>query len=408
MSNQRRFRELTRVLEDTSDELDVPASKYQDAKSRYQAVGEFLGEDPRLADYDPLVYPQGSFALGTATRPINGGEYDVDSVFLLRAPPAGLVPKELKELVGDRLLSPSSRYREMIEPREGGRRCWTIQYTDTSHFHLDVLPAIPDVEALSLDALTANVKNEWIKDSIRITDSMTPEYATGWPPLSSLKNDPTRSNPSGYGKFFRERMEVQLEQLKSSLAMTKRAAEVSEIEDFEVRTPLQRLVQLLKRHRDVNFGDDDDRPISVIITTLAAQAYDNESDLGVAMLNVVPKMRSWIEDRQGVLWVPNPVNPLENFADKWEEEPRKAEVFDAWLRQVEHEHTYLLTESGFDKVGAVITNAYGERPANAAMKKLAKRTAGYASVPTLLVPAKSSVATPIVNTPTVRSQPWGN
>ncbi|WP_417745606.1 nucleotidyltransferase [Rosistilla oblonga] len=405
MSEKKRLNELTRILEDTSNELDVPASKYEEAKSRYKTVGEFLGEESPLADYDPLVYVQGSFGLGTATRPINGGDYDVDSVLLLRDPPVGLTPKELKELVGHRLLSSGSRYRKMIEPQNGGRRCWTIQYADSSQFHLDVLPAIPDVEAHKLDALTATVRPDWIKDSIRITDSMTREYATGWPSLSSFENDPTRSNPIGYGKFFRERMEVQLEQLKSSFAMNKRM-EVAEIEDFDVRTPLQRLVQLLKRHRDINYGDDEDRPISIIITTLAAQAYSNESDLGVAMLNVVPKMRDWIEDRQGVSWVPNPVNPLENFADKWEETPRKADVFDAWLRQVEREHTSLLTESGFEKVGAVISKAYGPRPAKAAMERLAKRSVGFASAPTLLVPPKESFATPIVNAPAVRSRPW--
>ena len=36
------------------------------------------------------------------------------------------------------------------------------------------------------------------------------------------------------------------------------------------------------------------KPISIIITTLAAQAYNNEADLAEAVLDVVPRMRGYI------------------------------------------------------------------------------------------------------------------
>jgi hypothetical protein len=404
MNENERLNELTRVLEDTSNELDVPASKYEEAKDRYKTVGEFIGNEAPLADYDPLVYAQGSFGLGTAIRPINDGDYDVDSVLLLRSPPNGLTPKELKDLVGKRLLE-SDRYRKMLDPKSGGRRCWTIKYADESRFYLDVLPAIPDLEATRFYQAAIDIDSEWLKDAIRITDNTTPEYETGWPSVTSLVNDPTRSNPLGYGKFFRKQMEVQLDLQKSILATNKRA-EISEIEDFDVRTPLQRLVQLLKRHRDVNYGTDDDRPISIIITTLAARAYRNEPDLGDAMLNVVPRMRDWIENRDGVWWVVNPVNPLENFADKWEETPRKAAVFFRWLSQVELEHKSLLTTDGFAKIGSVITKAYGVTPGMEVMEKFANRMYGISTSATLLVPQRTTPRSPSVVAPVVKPKPW--
>lgn len=404
MNENERLNELNRVLEDTSNELNVPATKYEEAKERYKTVGDFIGSHAPLADYDPLVYAQGSFGLGTAIRPINDSDYDVDSVLLLRSPPNGLTPKELKELVGKKLLE-SDRYRKMLYPKEGGRRCWTIKYADESRFHLDILPAIPDTEATRFYQTAIDIDYEWIKDAIRITDNTTPEYETCWPSATSLVNDPTRSNPLGYAKFFRKQMEVQLDLQKSILATNKRA-EISEIEDFDIRTPLQRLVQLLKRHRDVNYGTDVDRPISIIITTLAARAYRNEPDLGNAMLNVVPRMRDWIENRNGVWWVVNPVNPLENFADKWAETPRKAAVFFQWLTQVELDHKSLLTPDGFAKIGAVITKAYGDTPSKVVMEKFASRMNGTSTSATLLIPQRTTPKSPSVVAPVAKPKPW--
>ena len=45
MSESDRQRDLTRILEHLVDELDVPSSKYEDAKQRYDAVGAWLNED---------------------------------------------------------------------------------------------------------------------------------------------------------------------------------------------------------------------------------------------------------------------------------------------------------------------------------------------------------------------------
>jgi hypothetical protein len=57
-------------------------------------------------------------------------------------------------------------------------------------------------------------------------------------------------------------------------------ANIEDVPEWRVKTPLQRAVQLLKRHRDVYFaGDYENRPISIIITTLAAHAYKNQENV---------------------------------------------------------------------------------------------------------------------------------
>jgi hypothetical protein len=124
---------------------------------------------------------------------------------------------------------------------------------------------------------------------------------------------------------------------------------VDDIPDYQVKTPLQRAVQLLKRHRDLHFQNDpDDKPVSIILTTLAAKAYSNEDLLYDALRAIVHNMPDYIERRNGKWWVPNPVNDKENFADKWNEYPERREKFMAWLDKVESDFEDILRSRGAD------------------------------------------------------------
>lgn len=66
---------------------------------------------------------------------------------------------------------------------------------------------------------------------------------------------------------------------------------------------------------------------------LRFSAYQNEDDIQTALQSVIPNMRNFIEVRNGVYWVPNPVNPEENFADRRQTEPEKADAFFQWLKE---------------------------------------------------------------------------
>lgn len=353
-------------------ELEVPESKYEDAERCYRAVGDWLGaSDSPLYSYRPRIYVQGSFALGTAIKPLADGDYDVDAVCLLENPPSDITQQQLKRLVGERLRA-HGKYETMLDPRQGGRRCWTIKYADSSKFHLDVLPAVPDQDQVGF----GRVPSEWLHHAIKITDRETWSDPTiDWP----------KSNPKGYLAWFRQRQAVRLDEAQRRMA---KSLNVERVPDDKVRTPLHRVIQLLKRNRDERFGDDPDRPISIIITTLAAQCYENESDLSVAMSTLVPKMRAAIEDRNGVAWIPNPLQPEENFADKWAESPRKQELFLRWLSDIEQMHGTLVESASRGDEAEMrksLNEAFGERHVTAAL-------AGHESrqLPALLVaPGKS-------------------
>jgi hypothetical protein len=69
------------------------------------------------------------------------------------------------------------------------------------------------------------------------------------------------------------------------------------IPDWQVKTTLHRVVQVLKAHRNEHFRDElDMRPASILITTLAAQAYRGEQDLMEAVLEAVELMPIYIRD----------------------------------------------------------------------------------------------------------------
>jgi len=363
---------LRRLLAALAEEIDVPESKYEEAHQHYRAVGDWLGaEGSPLSSCDVSVFAQGSFALGTAVKPPDGCDYDVDAVCLLRCAPAWS-QERFKDEVGARLRAHAT-YREMLKPPEGGRRCWTLQYADASQFHLDVLPAKPD-EFSWLVAL--GVPRHYAERAVQITSHDCYQDPV-WP----------KSNPGGYVGWFVDRMRVRFDETRIGLAKA-RAADVQEIPEYAVRTPLQRVVQILKRQRDVMFGDDPDRPISIVITTLAARAYQNEADLVTAYQNIVRGMRAQIQQVDGRYVILNPVNPLENFADRWVTHPERQERFFEWLTAVEETERELSEEHNFENRSDVIMKSFGASGVLAA--KVAATALGVPSLQPLSEAAQMS------------------
>lgn len=342
------------LFEDLAEELDVPATKYEQAKQHYEGVGKWLGADgSALASMAPKVYVQGSFLLGTAVSPVHEDQdYDIDLVCELDTSPAKYTHRRLKQLVGNRIYE-SETYRPLLQPEK--RRCWTIRYAKSLRFHLDVLPAIPRPAYV---APTSGIPPSWDKSALWITDKTLAENVAIWP----------SSNPIGYAEWFRRRM-YQVFMARKRLLAEARKASVEAVPDYEVRTPLQRVVQLLKRHRDLRFEGDPDRPISVIITTLAATAYGSEESVGECLVNIVPRFASLFENRAGTLWLPCPVAPSENLADRWTTEPRKRERFFEWLKLVESDVAAFRSGRSIGEQERALGTAFGKSSATGAVQR---------------------------------------
>lgn len=360
MSLERKL-QYSDILEKLTEVLDITPSQYKAAVERYEAVGRWLSkEDSPLAKFNPAIYPQGSFRLGTVIKPLTGkDEFDIDLVCLLETTYDEHTQEEVKGMVGDRLKD-NHTYEKMLN--EEGRRCWTLIYAEATKFHMDILPSIPDEYTWLVQQ---NVPMVLAENVIGITDNKSQNYkqkSKYWP----------KSNPKGYAEWFKEQMKVILAERRRSFS-EKYQMSIEQVQDYEVKTPLQRAIQLLKRHRDLMFGDNEDRPISIIITTLAARSYANEENIYDALMGIIDGMPNYIETRNVngklVKWVANPVNPLENFADKWDHKQQKEKYFYEWLAKVKRDVSEAINVNGLDKIAERLKAPFGEQAVNEAMNR---------------------------------------
>jgi hypothetical protein len=124
---------------------------------------------------------------------------------------------------------------------------------------------------------------------------------------------------------------------------------------------LQIAVQILKRHRDIYFQNDaENKPVSIIITTLAARVYNNQADIYDALTDIVQGMPSLIEKKNGQWWVTNPVDPDENFADKWNEYPERQKAFMRWLQKVQDDFSAIGQRSTIKEAVDLLIPALGK------------------------------------------------
>lgn len=330
--------EINLWLNQIGEALDLTPAQYKAVEERYTAVANYLASDnSSLKIYKPEIKPQGSFLLGTMIKPImQDDELDIDLVCRLTGKQASWTQYHLKHAIGDELKA-SEVYKRMLD--EEGNRCWTLLYAESTKFHMDILPAIvgQDHYLLMERSFSALESRQVDQLSIKITDRRLPNHRTEvspefWP----------KSNPFGYAGWFNDRAA-----LSETKMMSLRESVESLPEHVAKKEPLKRIVQILKRHRDMMYGGDEDKPISVIITTLAAKAYQKEANIITALLNILDRVESFIEQRpspqhgQTIKWIGNPVNDVENFADKWPDEPAKEDNFYAWLAKAKEDFSIL-------------------------------------------------------------------
>jgi len=294
--------------------LELPDSSYEKAARRYEDIGKWLNRSSSACRHnDPHIFPQGSFRLGTAIRPIDDNEeYDLDLACDLRTgiTKHNYTQKQLKLLVGNEIES-YRLARGISSPIEEKPRCWRLEYKDDLSFHMDIVPCIPESENIRRriyssvlnSGESSTLSNEVARQTVAITDNQHPGYRY-------IQDEWNVSNPEGYAIWFEDRM-------KQNIG-TKRLmeAQINDLPVYNRKTPLQRVIQLLKRHRDQMYkNDDDSKPISVIITTLTAKAYQGENDIESAMSAILSRMGKFVNTFAPK--VPNPTNPIEDFADRW-------------------------------------------------------------------------------------------
>lgn len=338
------------VIDNIVELLELPDSAYDKARKRYEDLGKWFDRDESaVSGNNPHIFPQGSFRLGTAIRPLDESEeYDLDLACKLRE---GIskdshTQETLKKLIGIELEAyrKARGIKSELEPKH---RCWRLEYQDDLSFHIDIVPCIPAdekrrkaiLESIRKSGLGKYVAEPASQTTISITDDRHEGY-------KQICDDWNISNPEGYAKWFEYRMNPQ----QTRILLEK--AQVDDVPLFKKKTPLQRVIQILKRHRDNWSKDNPDlKPISIIITTLAARAYNGETDIVAALSNVLEKMGGLVNPVRPR--VPNPVVPEEDFADRWYRQDclhlRLEEHFNTWLLQAktDFQHITSTTDTEF-------------------------------------------------------------
>jgi hypothetical protein len=137
----------------------------------------------------------------------------------------------------------------MLTPTEEMPRCWRLHYADEVSFHLDSLPCVGEEQTVIQALVAHRVPIELARRAVAITDKRHPEYTV-------ITNKWLSSNPRGFARWFEEHTRVYAEPRLRELVEMKKFSSVEEVPPYQWRTPIQRSIQLLKRHRDVMFSEE--------------------------------------------------------------------------------------------------------------------------------------------------------
>lgn len=344
--------QLFHLLELHCQRLEPTATQLERAETSYKAVGGWLAATDDQWLSQSSIYLQGSTALGTVVKPIGQYEHDVDLVCHIPGLGSWATPVQCKHLVGERLRA-NQRYAAILEEKP---RCWRLNYA--GDFHLDITPSITNT--------VCPQGGELVPDKL----------------LRSWK----ATNPKGYRDAFKARAELvpQMRLLKSFAQDSVRAD--ANIEPFpeqpRFRGVLCRIVQILKRHRDVFFNDHKASvaPISVIITTLAAWSYEYcvrnmvfDSELDV-LCTVVQHMPRFIQHEivagRSHWLIPNETTAGENFAERWNSDPALSAAFFNWHAAADQALRSLMEARGLDGLSEVLAKAFGQASSAQVMESM--------------------------------------
>ena len=335
---------INEIYENIADELNISDSVFKTAEKSYKALGKYL--DDNIVGYKIDVFPQGSMNLGTLIKPLSeDDDYDLDAVCKVYYDFAN--PKDLKDLIGD-ALKKSERYNKLLT--DEGKRCWTLKYSDGSHFHMDILPAIPN-----------NISDK----SIKITHKQDNSYKY------------IISNPEAYAEWFDKLQENERKSLYK-IRNHQFSNKVEDLRKFGIRTTLQKTIQILKRHRDIKYMNAsqvqrDCKPISIIITTLVGKMYSGTENIVELITKFCTSYENYIEqDSNGNYIISNPVNNSENFADKWNIYPERRKAFIKWVAALRYDlitNNFMIFDDITEKTehlkkifgNAVISNVFEKR-----------------------------------------------
>ncbi len=343
-------------------QIDLTDTLFANAEEKYENVAKCLERIfPNIN-----VYPQGSFSIGTTTKPYKKEKdcfYDIDLIAEVGTLSSNISGEGLMEEIYNILLK--SIYKDKIISFD---KCITLSFAnvDGFGFNIDIVPAKKSEEAIKNNMIINGVKQEYKDDIISISSSdRGDDKNNGW----------YVSMPLSYKKWFDDINDVfKQKKLKKLNESGIHYASIDKVPRYKMKTSLQKVIQILKRARDVYYSHiekEDYKPISAIITTLVATIASEHSQEEIStyqlLLIVLKELKKYsyfnhvnnlyeynniysdvphIYRENGEWKLINPVNPLDNYLDSWNNEKKEniAKLFFEWIDFLEKDFKGLIDE----------------------------------------------------------------
>lgn len=338
------------VLARIAESLQLDKTRRKQMEDAYRGVSNFLSNDEsyfKTLNID--IYPQGSVRIGTTVRPIKGDEFDLDLVLHIRKLYKDFHPQVIyRELFSK--LKGHGIYGAMAEQKN---RCVRLNYA--GQFHMDILPGCMVLET--------DLNNIYVPD----------RELKGW----------AAGNPKGYAEWFLTIANTVhapiLQSYYRSLIEAKADVEDLPDDEYYLKTPLQRAVQIIKRYRDIFFENDNEHATSsIVLTTLAALYYNGENSIYNTIENILQRMQQSIATSTELkqrFKVYNPVNRQEDFTEKWTAETYNQ--FFAFCKDFHQKWTALKQE--FSQSSQVYEKLFGSATYGYAIKEQVQKLGKYSS-----------------------------
>jgi hypothetical protein len=331
------------LLADVARRIQLTPTAYKEAVAHFDAVSGYLDEhESGFPEYSPVIYPQGSFRMGSTISAYDDREdYDIDLILELALDPEA-DPEAVLQLVANSLQKGKGRLK--FTTLKIKKRCVTLEY---ANMHLDVTPAV-------------------------LVPWRDPRVASIFDRHEDRPDHPL-ANPEGFAQWFDR--QVRPRAIIAQRAVRAQVVPVPEQTPAEHKPDRLLAVQLLKRFRDIRCDQGNyDRCPSVLLSCLAAQAPQGTglvSDLRMAAQHVASEVA--VAD----LYVENPACREDILSDRWPKNPISKQMFAADLTILVDRLDELVRADGTQaRKLDILKDLFGENAAKDGFRQAMERAAG--------------------------------
>lgn len=347
---QKRKQDIRKIIEG----LDITPSMFKNAEEKYRNIAKYLNEHGLKVD----ISLQGSFAIGTATKPYSNGKdkaYDIDVICQFEN--EDLTSEEIRDSLIS-TLNDSEVYNDKIKEWP---KCFTLEYAKFGDydFSIDLVPTILDENP---NISEKNISEKYLINVLKIA---TKESKYDWYTI----------NPRGYQTWFNDinsrfALYNRENRMRSLFEANKQIyASVEDIPEYFNKSSLQEAIQILKRSRDIYFSKihkEDNKPASIIITTFAALIANNSStdiDSIDLVFNVLKELNYYSSDelysrivspiikKDGKWEFLNPVNDKDNLLDSWNKDKENVTLFFNWVKKANKDFSNIIDLNNNEHIG---------------------------------------------------------